>query len=237
MANRSLTTIATAAAQFLGILDSGEALSTQQLTDALAAANNLLDNFSSEQVMLLQATRLTFTPTGAVQGYTIGPAQVINVTRPMAIASAAAILTNGPGSPIKVVSVMEWEALPDRQAQSWQPRFLFYDRGFTTGTLYLSPIPLGNAMLIELFVWTALTQFADVTTPIAILPGYERMLDLAMAIELAPQYDMKPSEALMQNYQDAMARVRNLNAQLLGVEPPAGQVIASSGATIAPKQQ
>lgn len=50
----NLTTIADAGAQFMGVLDSGEALSTQQLTDALAAANNLLSSWFEEQYVAFQ---------------------------------------------------------------------------------------------------------------------------------------------------------------------------------------
>ncbi len=51
----SLTTVATAAAQFLGVLDSGEGLSAQQLIDARLAANGVLDNWTVEQVNIINA--------------------------------------------------------------------------------------------------------------------------------------------------------------------------------------
>lgn len=50
----TLTQAATAAAQFLGVLDSGETLSNQQLTDALNAANNILSSWTNEQTEALQ---------------------------------------------------------------------------------------------------------------------------------------------------------------------------------------
>jgi hypothetical protein len=61
MPNVTLTAVATAAAQFLHVLDSGESLSSQQLTDALAAVNNLLDNLTNEQVKLIQSIVPFFT--------------------------------------------------------------------------------------------------------------------------------------------------------------------------------
>lgn len=54
MATVTLTAAANAAAQFLGVLDSGESLSTQQVTDALAVANNLLESWWQEQTLALQ---------------------------------------------------------------------------------------------------------------------------------------------------------------------------------------
>jgi hypothetical protein len=50
----SFQTLATQAAQLLGVLDSGESLSTQQLTDALGFANNILDSWTNEETLSLQ---------------------------------------------------------------------------------------------------------------------------------------------------------------------------------------
>ena len=78
--------------------------------------------------------------------------------------------------------------------------------------------------------WAPLTQFADATTSITILPGYLRYLTLGVAIDLAPQYDVEPTQALLAAYQDAQANVRALNADLMRQIPtvptpaaPAGQ--------------
>lgn len=50
----TLTTIATLAVQFTGQIDSGEGLSTQQLTDATTAANFVLDSWWQEQALAIQ---------------------------------------------------------------------------------------------------------------------------------------------------------------------------------------
>lgn len=53
MATLTLTAAATAAAQELHVLDSGEALSTQQIADALARANDLLASWHQEQSLAM----------------------------------------------------------------------------------------------------------------------------------------------------------------------------------------
>src|SRR6202030_4031961 len=108
----NLTSVATAAAQFLGVLDSGESLSAQQLTDALAATNALLDNWSTEQTMIPSLLRSVQNLTTAVQLYTIGAGQTWSMTRPVAIAAAALINSTGPGIPIEVVHSGKWASLP-----------------------------------------------------------------------------------------------------------------------------
>jgi hypothetical protein len=50
----SFQTLATQAAQLLGVLDSGESLSAQQLTDTLGFANNILDSWTNEEALALK---------------------------------------------------------------------------------------------------------------------------------------------------------------------------------------
>lgn len=221
MPSVNLTTVATAAARWLGILDSGEGLSNQQLLDAEAAANNMFDNWSSEGVFIYQDTLTAAIPlvTGT-QKYSIGAAQTINVARPVKIQAASFTNTSGVGGEIEIVDEKKWAAIPDRQSQSNIIRYLFYDRGFPTGFVYLSPVPLSNNPALEIHTWAPLTQFTDLTTAISIIPGYLRMIELGLAIEIAPQYEMAPSQTLMALYQDAVERVRRLNAGLLGDIPP-----------------
>ncbi len=216
--SESLTTLANSAAQMLGSLDSGESLSAQQLTDALAAANQLFDNWSSEGLFALVDLITTFSLTSGIQGYTIGTAQTINITRPMQIVAASFKNASGPGGPIEVVNERDWAAIPDRQRLSFIITKLFWDRGNPTGNVYVSPVPQGN-MSAEIHTFTPFTQFADVTTPIAFLPGYLRFITSGLAIELAPQYDMTPSPTLLANFGDAASRVRKLNSTLLGEVP------------------
>jgi len=64
MPSITLTTAATVAVQMLGSLDSGELLSAQQLTDAQAVANNLLESWYQEQTLSLQTFLALYTLAG-----------------------------------------------------------------------------------------------------------------------------------------------------------------------------
>lgn len=229
MATLTATQAANAAAQFLGVQDSGESLSPAQLADALAAVNALLDNWSIEQLMVPSLTLSIFPLVALTQSYTIGAGGVFNVTRPSDIV-AAEVSIPGPGGtniqfPVEVVDAKKWSSLPDRTSASNVIKALFYDRGNPLGKVYVAPLPLA-AVNLELTMVVPFTAFADLTTPVTMFPGYSRAIELGLAVELAPQYDMQPSPALAQIYADALARVRNLNAGLLGMTPPQGQVDA-----------
>lgn len=205
MATRTLTVMANAAVQFLGALDSGAALSAQQVADALAAANDMIDNFSNEELMIIQAVKVSVNYISGTQSYALG-------TRAVKIGSAHSILAAGPSNEIKVLTAEEWAAIDDRQSSSYKVQYCFYDRGSATGTIYFSPIPLGGSAELEL--WQALAQFVDATTPLTLLPGYAEVMTLSLARILAPQYDVPITEALEKTHQEAITRLRGLNADL-----------------------
>lgn len=237
MPSLSLTSIATAAAQFLNILDPGGALSAQQLTDALAFTNALLDNWSSEGLMIPSTTIYSGSFVANQQTLTIGVGGDIVTTavnRPMAIISAALKLPAGVGKEIKIVTAQQWAAIEDRQSNSYGVKYLYYDRGQASnkGTMYFAPTPLGGS--VELVCYQPLTQFADTTTPVTIPPGYERLLKYGCAMEMAPQYSVPIPASVQANFADAMARVRRLNSTLYGPPSPAGDVLAAGTGPLPP---
>jgi hypothetical protein len=139
MPSVTLRDVASAAAQYLGVLDSGETLSAQQEADALEAVNNMLESWVNEQVQMIRLVLQTFT----LAGGTYTPAAVL--------------------------------------------------------------------------------QFANATTPLVIPAGYVRAIQLAAAIELAPQYDMQPSPALVKTYTEARAAATPLLATVLAGAPQANK--------------
>ncbi len=223
----SLTSLANKAAQDIGVLDSGESISAQQLTDALDLANAILDNWSSEQIQ----APVAMTGVGALlpntPSYSVGSALDWSVNpAPVRIVSAELQMSNAVTTPMKVVSAAEWDQIPDRTAVSDFVRVLFYTPLAISGRglAKVSPVPRSGAASVLFQYWSPFLQFADVTTPIVIPAGYLWAMELALAKGMAPQFDVPFSAENQGNYQEAMNRVRALNAQLWGLPggaPPA----------------
>lgn len=218
MATFSLTQIATVAMRYIGgIIDSGETPSTQQLADALEAYNAWFDSLSNQKLMIPNLTNSTQSLAATTQSYTIGPAQAWAITpRPISIETAALKNASGPGNAMQVVTAGEWAVIPDRQAQSFAVKRIFYDRGTPTGTCYVSPVPQGSGLSVELAYWIPLTQFADTTTAITIPPAYQLFFELGGARILAPQYDKAVPPGTEANYAAALASIVQLNEGLWG---------------------
>jgi hypothetical protein len=135
----TLTQAATVAAQEIGVLDSGESLSTQQLADALVIANDLLASWYRAQVNTLDVL-------------------ITEQTKTISVLVTAFLLSAGTYTP-------------------------------------------------GIFAPSAEPAFPDTTTPITLPDGYDRTLKLALAVDMAPQYDMTVSKELLASLQEAKAAV------------------------------
>src|SRR4051812_14000764 len=121
---RSLTQIANAAASQLGVLDSGETLSSQQYTDALEMANALLDNWSQEDLLIMNSVTQQFSYVAGQGLYFIGLGQQFNTQgRPAKIVSAHNIPTAGPTNEIKVLNNRQWAQIDDRASSSYKVKY------------------------------------------------------------------------------------------------------------------
>lgn len=207
MATVTLTALATAAVEDLGVIDAGGTLSASQLAQALAAANTMLDNWSSQKLLVARSLLQSQAYTAATQSYTLTALKV---------EAAHNVLAAGPSNKINVLNAEQWSALPDRQRQSYLVENCFYDRAATTPKIYFSPIPVASTGSAELTLWVAHAQFVDATTAYTLLPGYQQLMQFGLAMVLAPKYGRTPSPQLKENYQQALAAVASLNASLFG---------------------
>ncbi len=235
MSTLTATVLLNDAALDLGVNDAGGTLSATQLADGLRRINRMIDNWSVDPLMANAALVSSFATVSGTQSYNIGTGQTWNIARPTAITGAAIKMANGLTMPVEIVTVSKWTSLPDRDSSSNLVAYLFYDRGSpTVGIVRLSPIPLGGNM--EIISWVALSQFADLTTPLTMTPGYERMLEAATAIEIAPMFPGCDTKRVEFIFSEAKAAVRQVNASILGLTPPGGLVSpASQPPAVAPK--
>ncbi len=124
--------------------------------------------------------------------------------------------------PVEVVDAKKWNSLPDRDALGNWVKYLFYDRGGSSGVIYCSPIPMVSGGSMKMQVWAAQATFASLATNNTLLPGYELALVCALAIEvMAPLFEVEPNEMIVVSYKNAMDEIAKLNAELWGSLPAA----------------
>lgn len=196
----------------LGELEPGESPSASEYAQALIALNNLIGNWNIQDLMATAAVTATVSLVSGTQSYALG-------TRVSRIVSASVVMAAGPTFGLKILNAQEWNEIEDKDISSNEIMGLFYDAGFPTGTVYLAPRPL-SGLTLTYVGWAAQSTFASLSTNNTLLPGYERALTSALAIELARWYpDRKVSPVLANAYKESMSEIRRLNSLLWGQSP------------------
>jgi hypothetical protein len=212
----TLTVAAQAAVQFLGTLDSGEGLSTQQLADALLAANNILSNLTNEQTL-------------AVQILIAEQAKILTALTYRQAAEVAPLVTRQGQQGLFQLTELSREGVAI--ATSFTLAAGVYTAGTFTPATYT-----GASVTAPSFAPGTPPQFADNTTPITLPVGWYRLLNFLLAIELAPQYSVAPSDALLKDAAQALAAATPVPNKT-PVPGTGGQPIALPESTDTPKPQ
>ena len=188
-------TVITAAFRLIGVLAQGETPSSSEAADALSRLNLLLAQWSIERINVYTRLRSAHALSAGTQTYTIGPAGVFNVARPVKIDKGGIIQADGIQTELRILTAEEWAAIPEKSVSATAPLELYDDYAYPLSTLHLWPKPSGTPTL-ELFSWQALTAIALIGDPFDLPPGYQQAIEYNLAILLAPEYG-RPVDAVV----------------------------------------
>lgn len=177
----------------LGALRAGQGPSTEVLGDIFVAANQLIDSWLIDQLLVYAYVPNQYTLNGTSITYTIGPVGAdFTAPRPTGIQDANIILnTTSPvvRQAVSIINVDQWASIRVQNLQPAIPLVLYYDANFNPtlgyGSINLWPGPQASYIL-EIYTWQQLTAFADQTTPIKFPPAYAQALRKCLAVAIAP---------------------------------------------------
>lgn len=213
----TVTDLIKASLRLLRVYGPNETPTATELSDGLTIINEMLDSFNAERLLIYQILRAAHDLTAGVSQYTIGAGGTFNTTRPARIESAGLILdkTATPQvieAPLEVLLYQdEWAAIYLKGLTSTYPRKMWYNPNFPLGEINLWPVPNESKQQIVLYTWGALTAFATVGTTVSLPPGYSTFLRTNLAVWLAEEYGVTPTENVIDQARKATARVKDLN--------------------------
>jgi len=105
--------------------------------------------------------------------------------RPIGIESAYAT-RNGINYPIRVIDNQLWDSIIYQAAAGANTSFVWYEAQLPNGILHVWPLVTGCS--VNLRVVNQVVNFADLTTPVSLPPGYEECITSNLAVRLSPQY-------------------------------------------------
>lgn len=199
--------------RLINVLASGEAASADMQTDAFNALNDLIDNWSTQGLLVYDRIRETFALTSGQQTYTMGTGGNFNTSRPQFIENCLIVdtsVTPNTELPITIIDKDEWAEIPVKAIQGTWPLKVYVDNANPLVNLNFWPIP-GASKSVGLYSWKPIAEFASVNTTLALPPGYQMALRYSLAIILAPEYGKSVAPEVASVAQGAVADIKRMN--------------------------
>lgn len=211
----------TAAMFDLGLLQSGEVPSSDDLTFAFNRFNDWVDWLKTKGLTCYTITRTTWALTTATS-YTVGLTGTIAIDRPVspnAISAAGFIdttLTNTPEFLLgDVLTEQQYQDVVMKSFSSPYPQRWYYNPTYPLGALKPWPIPSKSGLQGVIYTPTPVSEFTTVDDSFALPPGYRRFFRTNLAVELAAAFDTQPSASLVQAADESRASVKTTNVRLV----------------------
>ena len=202
------------AAREIGVFGEGNSLQPADANFLLGVFNRLLDNWNADRAAVYASAFQSFTLTPSLSPHTIGPtaATWTMAVRPVAITSAALILTGGDldiYTPIAIRDNQWWAAQTVPDLETSIPTDLYYQPDFPLGKLYFWPVPT-VAYQVDLETRVLLAQ-VSLTTVLSLPPGYRDAMTLTVAEQACRAFGRPVAPDLAASASMARARIKAVN--------------------------
>lgn len=190
----SATDIIIDAYQRLGVYAPGETMSAADASTGLSVLNDMIDNWSAENLPIYTLSSISFTTSSAVGAYTIGLSGTINNARPSYIQggpAAASYTHSGSTTPISVVSAVEWrniESTGTGTGSTGISNTMWYDPQYPLGVINVMPVPTSNSDTITFEGWVACNSLPNLSLEQVYEAGADLALKTNLAIQLKPYF-------------------------------------------------
>ena len=171
----------------VGVLASGETAEGEDADETLEIMNDILEQWSLEDLMVYYSTILTIPLTAGVNSYTVGPTGVLVATRPIELFGAVIRTADLLDIPIDIIAFENYQTIIQKATAGTYPTILTYQPTFPNGVIYLWQSPSSGLSLL-LNVAAQFIAVADLSTDIAFPPGYKKALQDAITVELCIKY-------------------------------------------------
>jgi hypothetical protein len=198
----------------IGVLASGETPTANEQNDALTAFNDLIDAWSTQQLLIPNKEREVFPLVASQQTYTMGTGGNFNTSRPQMIENALIQLAqNSPvlEIPMGVLTKEQYQAVILKTTTSTFPLYLYNDQAYPLSNINVWPVPNTAVNNLVLYSWKPLSTLSTINTALSLPPGYERALKFALAVELAPEYGKAIPDSVAILAVESKADIKRMN--------------------------
>lgn len=207
--------------RLLGVLASGETTTADEAQDSLYSLNSIIDSFSANPQYYFCTQAEQFTLVNGQNTYTIGndpdasPAANWVTARPIRIVGAFTRV-NSVDTPLALITEQYWTNISDKAAKG-KPAKLLYRPNLPYGQVLLYPTPNTAGQTIFIKAERMISKYATLISTQYLPPGYQRLLELSLAMELAPEYGSQVKPEIIANLRADLDSLIRTNIQPLPV--------------------
>ena len=225
----SARSIGTTALRLLGVSAAEQPLSADMAESALDALNTMLDSWSVERLLTWTRPRYVLPLVADKDVYTWG--LVAGETTQADISSTAPVrleiaLLNIGGSPaqewpIQVLTQEEYEqGVWFKDLQSAYVECVYLEDTQPYNVLHVYPVP-SQVFTLSLLPWQAHSPYAAWDAVLEWPNGYARPMQYNLAVELAPQYGVEPSQTVLRIADESKRALYPVNLEMgrLSINP------------------
>lgn len=220
-------TIIASAMKEIAVLPSGEVPSAAESADCFLYLNNMIDEWTTERLMIFTVARQIFPLTVGQQVYTLGTGGNFNIPRPTRVERAGIINLSNPAQPLELpleyLTFDQWAEIPVKNIQSALPQKVWNDNGFPLMNLSYWCVPT-QSVQTALYCWSMLTAFPDLVTDEEFPPGYANALIFGLAVNIGDMFGRPAPPSVIAKALTAKARVKTINAPLIDLHVDAALV-------------
>lgn len=196
------------ALRLLGVLAEGETPSAAVSQDALTALNQMIESWNTERLSVFSTQDQVFNwPPGAISR-TLGPTGDFVGNRPILLDDSTYFRDPGTNVSfgIKLINQQQYDGIAVKTVTSTYPQVLWVNMEYPNIEMYIYPVP---TRLLEWHFISVdeLSQPALLNTNLTFPPGYLRAFVYNLAMEIAPEFGVEPSQQVVRI---AMTSKRNL---------------------------
>jgi len=198
------------ALRLLGVLAEGEVPSASMSQDALMALQQMIESWNTERLSVFSTQDQVFSwPAGVGnQTQTLGPTGSFIGLRPILIDDATYYRDPGTNVSfgIKLINQQQYDGIAVKTVTSTYPQVMFVNNTFPDTTMTIYPVP---TRVLEWHIVSVeeLSNPVGLATTLYFPPGYLRAFTYNLAMEIAPEFGIEPSQQVMRI---AMTSKRNL---------------------------
>lgn len=198
--------------RLIGQLAEGEVPSPETSNDSLVVFNQLIESWSTERLSVFNTIDQVFNWPPDLITRTLGPTGDFVGVRPILLddstyyRDASTNVSYG----IKFINQQQYDGIAVKTVTSTYPQVIFVNNSFPDITMTVYPKP--TKVLEWHFVSAeALDGPATLATNLTFPPGYLRAFRYALAMELAPEFGMEPSQQVQRIAMTSKRTLKRIN--------------------------